>query len=122
MPRQHIAVLAMQPPYSCNTRANSRGRPHACLIGMEEADPVTERIIGCAIGVHKELGAGLLESAYETALCIELANTRIRFERQRVIPLVYKGAQVGEYRPDLIVEDQVVVEIKSVDRKSTRLN
>ena len=75
---------------------------------------MTERIIGCAIEVHRDLGAGLLESAYETALCIELATARIRFERQRLIPLVYKDAQVGEYRPDLIVENEVVVEIKSV--------
>ena len=81
---------------------------------MEERDPLTERIIGCAIEVHRDLGAGLLESAYETALCIELANARIRFERQRVIPLVYKDTQVGDYRPDLIVENEVVVEIKSV--------
>ena len=83
---------------------------------MEERDPLTERIIGCAIEVHRDLGAGLLESVYETALCIELANARIRFERQRVIPLVYKDTQVGDYRPDLIVENEVVVEIKSVLR------
>ncbi len=81
---------------------------------MDEQDPLTERVIGCAIEVHRDLGAGLLESAYETALCIELAREGIRFERQRVIPLVYKDVQVGEYRPDLIVDSAVVVEIKSV--------
>lgn len=83
---------------------------------MDEEDPLTERIIGCAIIVHKALGAGLLESAYETSLCIELAKAGIRFERQRVVPLVYNGVRVGEYRPDLIVEHAVIVEVKSVLR------
>ena len=81
---------------------------------MEDRDPLTERIIGCAIEVHRHLGAGLLESAYQTALCVELAMQSVAFNRERVIPLVYKGISVGEYRPDLIVEQQVVVEVKSV--------
>ncbi len=81
---------------------------------MNDRDPLTERIIGCAIEVHRHLGAGLLESAYHTALCVELAMQRITFDRERVIPLAYKGVSVGEYRPDLIVERQVVVEVKSV--------
>lgn len=79
-----------------------------------EPDPLTERIIGCAIEVHRHLGAGLLESAYETALCIELAKASLRFERQRSVPLYYGDVVVGEYRPDLIVTNQVVVEVKSV--------
>jgi GxxExxY protein len=81
---------------------------------MEEVDPLTDRIIGCAIEVHRNLGAGLLESAYHTALCIELAHQGVPFERERSIPLFYRGVRVGEYRPDLIVENEVVVEIKSV--------
>ena len=81
---------------------------------MDDRDPLTERIIGCAIEVHRHLGAGLLESAYQTALCVELAMQGIPFDRERVVPLVYKGVSVGEYRPDLIVERQVVVEVKSV--------
>ena len=81
---------------------------------MEQQDPLTERIIGCAIEVHRELGAGLLESAYQTALCIELADQRLHFDREKKIPLFYKGANVGDYRPDLIVEGEVVVEVKSV--------
>lgn len=80
---------------------------------MEERDPITERIIGCAIEVHRQLGPGLLESAYETPLCIELAKNSVRFERQRVIPLIYNSVHVGDYKPDLIVENEVVVEIKS---------
>ena len=81
---------------------------------MEAQDPLTERIIGCAIEVRRQLGAGLLESAYQTALCVELANQRLRFDRERKIPLFYKGVNVGDYRPDLIVEGEVVVEVKSV--------
>ncbi|HYE85319.1 MAG TPA: GxxExxY protein [Vicinamibacterales bacterium] len=81
---------------------------------MEERDPLTERIIGSAIEVHRRLGPGLLESAYEVALCIQLARDGLKFERQRVVPLFYEGIRVGEYRPDVIVDEQVVVEIKSV--------
>lgn len=81
---------------------------------MEEHDPLTERIIGCAIDVHRDLGAGLLESPYETALCVELAHQGIRFERQRIIPLFYRGISVGEFKPDLIVQGEVVVDVKSV--------
>ena len=80
----------------------------------EERDPLTERIIACAIAVHRALGAGLLESAYETALCIQLAKDHLVFDRQSLIPLYYEGQRVGEYRPDLIVAGQVVVEVKSV--------
>ena len=54
---------------------------------MEETDPLTERIIGCAIEVHRDLGAGLLESAYLNALYVELAQQGVRFERQRKIPI-----------------------------------
>jgi GxxExxY protein len=81
---------------------------------MEDHDPLTERIIGCAIEVHRHLGAGLLESAYQTALCVELAMQQVPFERERLVPLFYRGVAVGEYRPDLIVENAVVVEVKSV--------
>lgn len=81
---------------------------------MENKDPLTERIIGCAIEVHRHMGAGLLEKAYTLAMCVELADNGIHFERERLVALTYKGVRVGEYRPDLIVEGQVVVEIKSV--------
>ena len=83
---------------------------------MEERDSLTERIIGCAIEVHRQLGPGLLESVYETPLCIQLAKSGLQFERQRVIPLRYDGIYVGDYRPDLIVEGEVIVEVKSVLR------
>jgi GxxExxY protein len=77
---------------------------------------LTERIIGCAIEVHRQLGPGLLEQTYEAALCIELQNTGMNFVRQPIFPVVYKGQTIGEYRLDLIVADTVIVEIKSVDR------
>lgn len=81
---------------------------------MEPRDPSTEQIIGCAIEVHRHLGAGLLEKSYTLALCVELAERGIPFERERLVSLIYKGARVGEYRPDLIVNGCVVVEVKSV--------
>ena len=83
---------------------------------MDHDHTTTDRIIGCAIEVHRDLGAGLLESAYQTALCVELAHSGILFERERLVPLEYRGVRVGDYRPDLIVEGIVVVEIKSVLR------
>jgi GxxExxY protein len=83
---------------------------------MSEKDTLTERIIGCAIEVHRNLGPGLLEATYEAAMRIELADARLTFQRQPVYPVLYKGRQIGEYRLDLIVEDAVVVELKSVER------
>jgi GxxExxY protein len=81
-----------------------------------KADPLTEKIIGCAIAVHRELGPGLLESNYEGALCVEFELAGLRYQRQLVVPVFYKGRQVGENRIDLVVEDAVIVEIKSVER------
>jgi len=83
---------------------------------MDHEVELTEQIIGCAIEVHRALGPGLLESAYRRALCMELAHKQIRFERERRIPLQYRGRPLGAYRVDLIVESRVVVEVKSVLR------
>jgi GxxExxY protein len=77
---------------------------------------VTERIIGAAIDVHRHLGPGLLESIYESALCVEFEELSLAFERQVGMPLYYKGRLISEHRPDLIVERCVVVEVKSVKR------
>jgi len=77
---------------------------------------LTRRIIGCAIEVHKLLGPGLLESSYEHCLCHEFALQGIPFERQRPIPLVYKGIKLDcGFRLDMLVEKRVVVELKSVE-------
>jgi GxxExxY protein len=83
---------------------------------MYTHDPLTERIIGCAIAVHRTLGPGLLESTYEDALCIELSDESLRFSRQLSVPIKYRGRLIGEYRPDLVIEEAIVVEIKSVER------
>jgi GxxExxY protein len=80
-------------------------------------DPLTERIIGFAIEVHRGLGPGLLESAYEECLCYELARHDIPFKRQVQCPVVYKGVQLDcGYRLDLVVADQVIVELKAIER------
>ena len=81
-----------------------------------DLDKLTERIIGCAIEVHRCLGPGLPEAVYETALCIELKAAQLQFVRQVGVPLFYKGELIAEHRPDLIVENTVVVEVKSVER------
>lgn len=84
--------------------------------GDKRPDPLTERIIGCAIEVHRQLGPGLFEGIYESALCVELELQGLRFQRQVQAPILYKGRPVGDYRLDLLVEDQVVVEVKAVER------
>jgi GxxExxY protein len=79
-------------------------------------DALTDRIIGCAISVHKTLGPGLMEATYEEALCLELTDEGLPFTRQIGVPIFYRGHLIGEYRPDLVVDGRVVVEIKSVER------
>src|SRR5262245_10753526 len=83
---------------------------------MDGDTTTTDRIIGCAIEVHTYLGPGLLESVYESALCVEFKSRRLPFKRQLGIPLYSKGELLSEHRTDLIVDDKVIVEIKSVDR------
>jgi GxxExxY protein len=82
----------------------------------EQKDPLTDKIIGCAIEVHRTLGPGLLESTYESALGVEFEINGIQFQRQVICPVSYKGRIVGDYRLDLLVENSVIVEIKSVER------
>jgi len=77
---------------------------------------LTEQVIGCAVEVHRQLGPGLLESVYETAICIELTAAGLSFKRQVGVPLFYKGTLISEHRPDLVVDDRVIVEVKSVER------
>jgi GxxExxY protein len=80
-------------------------------------DPLTGAIIGCAIEVHRTLGPGLLESTYEACVAHELRQAALAFETQVQIPIVYKGEEFPcGFRADLIVEDRVLVELKSVDR------
>ncbi len=78
-----------------------------------EQDPLTERIIGAAIEVHRHLGPGLLESIYEEALCHEFDLRGIHYERQKQVDVVYKGKRIKGQRLDLVVEGEVVVELKA---------
>jgi GxxExxY protein len=75
---------------------------------------ISEKIIGCAIEVHRILGPGLLESVYEDALCHELKTPGLRFTRQKSVPIPYKDAKLGtDLRLDLLVEDKVIVDLKA---------
>ena len=75
---------------------------------------ITEKVIGAAIEVHKHLGPGLLESAYEACLCQELQIRGLTFQRQVSLPLDYKGLHVDSaFRIDLVVEDKIIIELKS---------
>jgi GxxExxY protein len=82
----------------------------------EKDNRLTQKIIGCAIEVHRHLGPGLLEATYESALCIGMEESGLRYERQLNYPAVYKGRTIGEYRLDLMIENAVIVELKSVER------
>ena len=79
-------------------------------------DKLTRLIIGAAIEVHRHLGPGLTEPAYERALTIELTRIGTSFVRQLSVPVLFRGHVVGTYRADLVVENRVVVEIKSVEK------
>ncbi len=84
---------------------------------MNDVNHATEKIIGCAIEVHRHLGPGSLESTYETCLAYELQLTGLNVERQKALPIVYKGITIDQgYRLDLLVDKQVIVELKSVDK------
>jgi GxxExxY protein len=81
-----------------------------------ELNEITRKIIGCAIQVHKSLGPGLLESAYEECLSYELINNGLCIVRQQPTPVVYKGIKLDcGYRIDILVENEVVIELKVVD-------
>jgi len=84
---------------------------------MNDVNRVTERIIGAAIEVHRHLGPGLLESTYETCLVYELQTAGLKVERQKSLPLIYKSITIDQgYRLDLLVEKQVIVELKAVEK------
>ena len=80
-------------------------------------EELTERILGAAIEVHKALGPGLLESTYEECLCHELNLRGLRFQRQISVPVTYKGINLDcGYQLDIMVEDTVILELKSIER------
>jgi len=80
-------------------------------------NPITSEIIGCAINVHRILGPGLLESAYEECLAYELKNSGLFIERQKPVPVIFKEIKLQcGYRIDILVENSVIIELKSVDQ------
>lgn len=83
---------------------------------MDEINGLTEQIIGAAIEVHRHVGPGLLEAAYEETLAVELGVRPVPFTRQVAVPLAYRDHPIGDYGLDLLVGDSVTVEIKSVER------
>lgn len=83
----------------------------------EDASDLSYRIIGAAIEVHKILGPGLLESAYESCLASEFHEKRIKFQKQVSLPIHYKGKILNsEYRIDFLVDDLIIIELKSVEK------
>lgn len=77
---------------------------------------ITEIIIGCSIKIHKSIGPGLLESAYEECLFYELSKTNLKIERQKALPLIYEEVKLEcGYRADFLIENKVVLELKSID-------
>lgn len=87
----------------------------AIRVDMPE-NAITERIIKCAIAVHRELGPGLLENVYEQAMDIECSLNGLSVQRQLRVPALYRGKPIGEYKLDMLIDDSVIVEIKSVER------
>ena len=84
---------------------------------MKEINEITESIIGAAIAVHRALGPGLLESAYEACLAYDLVDSGFLVERQKGLPVVYRGVELDcGYRIDLLVENKVIVELKAVEK------
>ncbi len=79
-----------------------------------ELNQITERVIGCAYDVSNSLGAGFLEKVYENALAHEFRKKSLSFQQQKPVKVWYDGIVVGDYVPDLLVEDEVVLELKAV--------
>ena len=80
-----------------------------------ELNRITNNFIGAAIAVHRELGPGYMESTYENSLALEFRARGIQFERQAVIPVLYRGEKVGEARVDFVVEQSVILELKAAE-------
>src|SRR5262249_12836917 len=79
-----------------------------------EFQDLTEKIIGAAIQVHRNLGPGFLESVYENALVIELEKRKMKLEQQKEIKVMYEGLEIGKHRLDLFVENEIVVDLKTI--------
>jgi GxxExxY protein len=87
------------------------------MISVIEQDPASNKVIGLAIEVHRHLGPGLLESAYEDCLALEMRQSGIAFQRQMPLPVTYKGMALDcTYRLDFVIERYLIAEIKAVER------
>lgn len=84
-----------------------------CCSRMDQRDTLTDRIIGCAIALHRAIGPGLRENVYQRGLAIEFEHAGLAFDEQPTFPVVYRGRTLGQFVPDFIVEGQVIVEVKS---------
>lgn len=82
-----------------------------------DINQLSSKIIGAAIEVHRTLGPGLLESAYEECICYELELRRIKFERQKALPIHYKGKRLDcGYRLDIVIDNKIITELKSIEK------
>jgi GxxExxY protein len=123
-PRMGLVPRALEKRYVYRNDGDSRRttptfRFSGGAVGLIEhpTNPISEKVIGAAIEVHRHLGPGLLESSYQACVCRELELREIRYRNQVVLPLEYKGIQIAKgYVIDLLIEDSLVVEIKSVDK------
>ncbi len=83
----------------------------------QDLNQLSNQVIGLSIDVHKELGPGLLESVYEDCLCYELKSSKIRFERQKYFPIIYKNTQIANgFRLDIVIENSLLLELKTVEK------
>ena len=114
-------ILSVNSVYLCVTNNYTEfhgdaGRTTEIKTEIMELNKITGKIIGCAIEVHRLLGPGLLESAYEECLAYELSSIGLKAERQKPVPVIYKEIHLEcGYRIDILVEDQVIIELKTVE-------
>ncbi|MEN2488082.1 GxxExxY protein [Flavobacterium sp. B11] len=86
------------------------------LVSKDELDSISYKIIGLAIEVHRQLGPGLLESAYQECLYYEIVNSGLIVEKQKALPIIYKDIKLDHgYRIDLLIENKIVIELKTVE-------
>ncbi|OIV41945.1 GxxExxY protein [Flavobacterium johnsoniae] len=86
------------------------------LVSQNELDSISYKIIGLAIEVHRQLGPGLLESAYQECLYYEIMNSGLIVEKQKALPIIYKDIKLDHgYRIDLLIENKIVIELKTVE-------
>jgi GxxExxY protein len=91
--------------------------PERAMPENDRLDGISHRIIGAAIEVHRHLGPGLLESAYQSCLAFELKQLGLKLEEQKPLPVVYKNVKLDcGYRLDLVVEDEIIIEIKAIEK------